>query len=1056
MAKKHSTRSTGTARETGPTTSSTEVQSTVLVGREIARGIDLSASDVETALLLDQKREEFSAVVGEEYAETLRQLAREANQVRSRGGRRVLILPGILGSTLAVNGNTIWFDPVDIARGKLTLLKLSGTADNVESNGVFWPTYTELYLKLKIAGYRPEYFHFDWRRPIAEAGSRLAKLITQSASASQPISLVAHSMGGLVSRAAIKELGAKADSHISRTVLLGTPNFGSFAPAMVFTNDYSTVQWMERLDLVNTGGSLVSDVFSTFIGLAEMLPENSASDGVDLFDIDSYPTYLRAAKKDVLRKAAGLQAKLAKGSDKIWMIAGVGLNTVVGVTSGSTVPGKFQYRRSAAGDGTVPLTLAMLDGANHRFCQVAHGTLPRDNEVIRATIDLLTSGTTTRLGDRPESATRSALRVPAATSRSVELLDRATVDGRKGLALTDTELQFALEPLLSMRSEQQASVDSVNTVEAMLHSQQPIVLGRKVQTRLDLRLTLGDIGETRGRAIMLGFFKDVRPGGAAGALDKRLDGVLAEVIDRRMFSANVGEVFILPTPRQGLKAEMVVLIGLGAFGQFSTQSLRSSVENATRTLLRCNVDDLVTVPLGGGSGLRMDEIAQAMMEGVHAALKDAQGRPSLRSLGVATNNRNDYDHLCQSILNLAASSKFDGIEFTLDREVQESMFRTVEPPATSLLSSGHPTTYLIVRETPNPQSSAKGQHFVEVSVLGTGAKATVLSGEIEVPESDLKQLLLRINDAKEAGGFFGKAAGFGQQLSDLVLPPVVRDLLANSRPESVTVINDFWGSKIPWELLAIGDWKAGLEGNLSRKYSTSNISVAKWLHSRRRDKTMEMLLVVNPTLDLPGAEKEGARIVKMVENQRAINLTQIPGAEATKERLAREFASGKYDLVHYAGHAYFDDKNRSQSGILCAGDQVLSGRELASLDSLPALVVFNACESARVRSATLPTRMAQPRAKANKLGPIDELVDRNVSLAEAFLRGGVASFVGTYWPVGDDAADLFARDFYSAILGGNSIGESLSAARKTLFSAKEADWVNYIHYGDAAFKVKVG
>jgi len=159
---------------------------------------------------------------------------------------------------------------------------------------------------------------------------------------------------------------------------------------------------------------------------------------------------------------------------------------------------------------------------------------------------------------------------------------------------------------------------------------------------------------------------------------------------------------------------------------------------------------------------------------------------------------------------------------------------------------------------------------------------------------------------------------------------------------------------------------------------------------------------------------------------------------------------------HYAGHAYFDDTNRSQSGILCAGDQVLSSRELATLDSLHVLVVFNACESARVRSAMLPPRMAQPRAKAKKLGPIDELVDRNVSLAEVFLRGGVASFVGTYWPVGDDAADLFARDCNSAIRSGNSIGDSLRTARSALFHAKEADWVNYIHYGDAAFKVKVG
>jgi CHAT domain-containing protein len=100
--------------------------------------------------------------------------------------------------------------------------------------------------------------------------------------------------------------------------------------------------------------------------------------------------------------------------------------------------------------------------------------------------------------------------------------------------------------------------------------------------------------------------------------------------------------------------------------------------------------------------------------------------------------------------------------------------------------------------------------------------------------------------------------------------------------------------------------------------------------------------------------------------------------------------------------------------------------------------------------------MAMSRSGVKKIAPIDELVDRNVSLAEAFLRGGVASFVGTYWPVADPAADSFAREFYSAILSGHSIGDSLRTARSTLFTAKEADWGNYIHYGDAAFKVKVG
>jgi len=146
-----------------------------------------------------------------------------------------------------------------------------------------------------------------------------------------------------------------------------------------------------------------------------------------------------------------------------------------------------------------------------------------------------------------------------------------------------------------------------------------------------------------------------------------------------------------------------------------------------------------------------------------------------------------------------------------------------------------------------------------------------------------------------------------------------------------------------------------------------------------------MLLVVNPTQDLPGAEEERNRILSMAGRHQGIHVSTILQGQATKPRLAEEFASGKYDLVYYAGHAYFDEANRSQSGILCAGDQVLSGRDLATLDSLPSLVVFNACESARVRSATLPTRMPAPRANAKlQTAPLDGRVDRNVLLAEAF------------------------------------------------------------------------
>lgn len=395
------------------------------------------------------------------------------------------------------------------------------------------------------------------------------------------------------------------------------------------------------------------------------------------------------------------------------------------------------------------------------------------------------------------------------------------------------------------------------------------------------------------------------------------------------------------------------------------------------------------------------------------------------------------------------------MEFTLDREVKLIEDRGQKQMHGSPLVVRHSSTYLIVRETPNPHSENDKQHFVDFAVLGASDKATVISGQSSILKEELKQLLLRINDAKSVSDFFNKSDSLGQQLAELVLPPKILDALKKSKPESLTVINDFWGSKLPWELVVAGDWKAGLQGNLSRKYATANISVAKWLHERRAASDLQMLLVVNPTTDLDGAKEEGKRILAMAGKNQGIQVTPIVEGEATKERLAKDFASGKYDLVHYAGHAYFDEANRSQSGILCAGNQVLSGRDLATLDSLPSLVVFNGCETARVRSATLPPRMSAPRSNAKKqTASLDELVDRNVSLAEAFLRGGVGAFVGTYWPVGDAAAATFAEKFYADILACKSVGDSLRTARESLFNAKKPDWANYIHYGDTDFQIK--
>ena len=71
----------------------------------------------------------------------------------------------------------------------------------------------------------------------------------------QPVNLVAHSMGGLVSRNFIRrhqkhwDAMRGDDQQGGRLVMLGTPNFGSFNIPQVFTGVESLVVLLSRADL---------------------------------------------------------------------------------------------------------------------------------------------------------------------------------------------------------------------------------------------------------------------------------------------------------------------------------------------------------------------------------------------------------------------------------------------------------------------------------------------------------------------------------------------------------------------------------------------------------------------------------------------------------------------------------------------------------------------------------------------------------------------------------------------------------------------------------------
>lgn len=992
--------------------------------------------DVEEALLTGEFADELTTYFGEAGYAELTELARGPAQRGKRGGGEpVLILPGTMGTKLGVEDgglfgldDVIWLDPKEIARGTLPQLSLGpGGSPKVVPLGAMLLYYLKLKLRLRAAGFDAEFWGYDWRLSVKDLGAQLAKHL---AGLPGKVHLVAHSMGGLVSRAALKQ-GAAA--RVNRLVMLGTPNHGSFLATQAIRATLDTIRTLATFDPVHSAEELCEKVFNTFPGLYSLLPSPEKFSAFDIFDPAVWPKNAPQPVPALLRAARELPGQLAPANDRFHLIAGVNQDTVTGLELRDN---QFTYTESRAGDGTVPLAFAQLDGASTHFVEEAHGSLPNHAMVARAVAELLRTGQT---GELPTTWTPS--RAAGVRKRDDQQLRSAVSSKKRGQPPPPPEARELLARFCSTtaRTEAGAVVSTPGQRPPELHFDS-LVVGRRRQHRLDICLAQGDITQASARALVLGLFREVTPTGAARAIDSRMDGAISDMVARRMFTGNVGEVFILPTGRHPVRADLVLFAGMGTFDNFQLETLQLVAENTIRTLIRTDVEDFATVLLGGNSGQNIAASLEQLLRGFVRGLLDADRDYRFRRITLCETDPGRFAEMRRELYRLAGTPLLADVEVTFD----ERELPTPEPLEVSTRGAttiGAPAAnYLIVR-----QEQAKGDRLVfRSSILTAGSKAAVVTGEKPVSAKTLDQLLAEIESHKFTPGALPQ---YGTRLAKLLLADEVLAVLPTQLDRQLVVVHDAPASRVPWETLHLDGRFPAVTSGLSRRYLADNLSVAKWLENRRQQPSLEVLLVVNPTGDLDGAELEGERVKKLLGTSLNAKLTIRTGAEATKAKLLADFRSGKYDLIHYAGHAFFDPVEPSRSGILCAGHEVLSGAELSGVGSLPNLVVFNACEAGRIRGGA--------DRKKRQLD-IPRRMERAVGLAESFLRGGIANYVGTYWPVGDAAAERFAVMFYESLLRGDSIGTALLKARNEVRSLKPAsvDWADYIHYGDFNFTLK--
>ena len=340
------------------------------------------------------------------YAE-LALLARAALSAPKVSGPPVFVLPGIMGSRLGsfVRGKSsphlLWIEPEAISAGGLENLALPA-GRKLRPMGVFPFAYARLQLEMRRQGLEAMLYPYDWRLDLEELGAALAERIRELG---EPVVLVGHSMGGLVARIAMRCLPKRA---VRKLIMVGTPNFGSYAPLQALRGTYPFVRKVALLDLVHTPEYLAEHVFHTFPGLYQLLPPRNRLRGANLYARSGWPASGPQPNLALLARIGPVRSALAPPDSRMLQIVGINRSTIVAVRRKAA---GFEYEFGSEGDGTVPIASASLPNVETFYVDEWHGNLANNPDVIRATIELVRRGRTAALPARRSRVRSKAVRI---------------------------------------------------------------------------------------------------------------------------------------------------------------------------------------------------------------------------------------------------------------------------------------------------------------------------------------------------------------------------------------------------------------------------------------------------------------------------------------------------------------------------------------------------------------------------------------------------------------------------------------------------------------------
>jgi len=328
-------------------------------------------------------------------------------------------------------------------------------------------------------------------------------------------------------------------------------------------------------------------------------------------------------------------------------------------------------------------------------------------------------------------------------------------------------------------------------------------------------------------------------------------------------------------------------------------------------------------------------------------------------------------------------------------------------------------------------TTENGQTYVEV--LNCPAGQTPCPEQVTAPHewAEFDAAMERLRSLDTDGPLLRE---FGTRLYQSLFPPSVNALLLRSlgmtgrdKPLRLRLhVDDPHLAGLPWEYL--------FDAHQTRRFvalspTTLLVRFIEWAEPQLPlavSPPLKILVVISSPSDMMplDADREKAAIEDGLQELRASGQIEVVFLEEATRNALQDRLREEFHILHFIGHGVFS-RGRGHLVMEDEGERrrLLDAETLSYflLDTPVRLAILNACETARIPKDGNPF----------------------LAVAPALVRFGVPAVVAMQFPMPDDAAHLFAREFYAALTDDLPLEQCVAEARKAImgdFGLGQPDW----------------